>query len=77
MLSIIKRGLKFRAISPTNMNLESSRSHAIFIIKIVMNNLEDHSCKTGKLYLVDLAGSECVGKSGAQGQTLEEAKNIN
>lgn len=67
VLAIIKNGLKYRAVSATNMNLESSRSHAIFIIKIVMTNLEDHSCKTGKLYLVDLAGSECVGKSGAQG----------
>jgi kinesin family member 5 len=42
-----------------------------------MNNNEDGSQKTGKLYLVDLAGSERVGKTGAQGQTLEEAKGIN
>lgn len=42
-----------------------------------MNNLDDGSVKTGKLYLVDLAGSEKIGKTGAQGQTLEEAKNIN
>ena len=33
--------------------------------------------KTGKLYLVDLAGSEKVGKTGAAGKRLEEAKNIN
>ena len=32
---------------------------------------------TGKLYLVDLAGSEKVGKTGAEGEVLEEAKNIN
>ena len=42
-----------------------------------MNNVEDGSCKVGKLYLVDLAGSEKIGKTGAQGQTLEEAKSIN
>lgn len=42
-----------------------------------MNNQDDGSVKTGKLYLVDLAGSEKIGKTGAQGQTLEEAKNIN
>jgi len=30
-----------------------------------MNNVEDGSQKTGKLYLVDLAGSERVGKTGA------------
>jgi kinesin family protein 5 len=37
----------------------------------------DFSCKTGKLYLVDLAGSEKISKTGAKGQTLDEAKNIN
>ena len=42
-----------------------------------MNNNEDGSSKTGKLYLIDLAGSEKIGKTGAQGQTLEEAKSIN
>ena len=35
------------------------------------------SCKTGRLYLVDLAGSEKIDKTGASGQTLEEAKKIN
>jgi kinesin family protein 5 len=30
-----------------------------------MNNTEDGSSKTGKLYLVDLAGSEKVSKTGA------------
>ena len=33
--------------------------------------------KTGKIYLVDLAGSERISKTGAQGETLKEAKNIN
>jgi len=59
------------------MNAESSRSHSMFVMTITMNNLDDGSCKTGKLYLVDLAGSEKISKTGAVGQTLEEAKNIN
>lgn len=59
------------------MNAESSRSHSLFVITITMLNNDDGSCKTGKLYLVDLAGSEKIAKTGAQGQTLEEAKNIN
>jgi len=42
-----------------------------------MKNTEEGSQKTGKLYLVDLAGSEKISKTGAQVQTLEEAKNIN
>ena len=35
------------------------------------------SKRAGRLNLVDLAGSEKVGKTGAKGQTLEEAKKIN
>ena len=31
----------------------------------------------GKLHLVDLAGSERLSKSGATGDRMEEAKNIN
>eukprot|EP01051_Picozoa_sp_SAG22_P019072 SAG22_NODE_3404_length_1731_cov_3.185662_2_plen_114_part_00 len=37
----------------------------------------DESTLKGKLNLIDLAGSEKVGKTGAQGQTLKEAQNIN
>lgn len=59
------------------MNAESSRSHSIFVVTISQKNLVDGSVKSGKLYLVDLAGSEKVGKTGASGQTLEEAKKIN
>mmetsp|Transcript_5893 Transcript_5893/g.9554 ORF Transcript_5893/g.9554 Transcript_5893/m.9554 type:complete len:364 (+) Transcript_5893:157-1248(+) len=70
-------GTSNRSITATNMNAESSRSHSLFILTIIMNNTEDGSCKTGKLYLVDLAGSEKISKTGAVGQTLEEAKNIN
>lgn len=60
-----------------DMNAESSRSHSIFVITITQRNVETGAQKTGNLYLVDLAGSEKVGKTGASGQTLEEAKKIN
>jgi kinesin family member 5 len=60
----MKIGNKNRAICATNMNDESSRSHSIFILTITQNNLEDMSCKTGRLYLVDLAGSEKISKTG-------------
>lgn len=59
------------------MNAESSRSHSIFVITINQRNTETGAQKSGHLYLVDLAGSEKVGKTGASGQTLEEAKKIN
>ena len=74
---LMKLGNSNRSISATLMNAESSRSHSIFILTITQNNTTELSCKTGKLYLVDLAGSEKISKTGAEGQTLEEAKMIN
>jgi kinesin family protein 5 len=74
---VMRRGGTARAVAATNMNQESSRSHSIFVIQINQKNVETGSLKTGSLYLVDLAGSEKVGKTGASGQTLEEAKKIN
>lgn len=64
-------------LSYVDMNAESSRSHSIFLITINQRNVDTGAQKTGNLYLVDLAGSEKVGKTGASGQTLEEAKKIN
>ena len=66
-----------RVTASTNMNLESSRSHSIFLVTINQKDVNTGSQKSGMLYLVDLAGSEKVGKTGASGQTLEEAKKIN
>ncbi|OIW28414.1 kinesin-domain-containing protein [Coniochaeta ligniaria NRRL 30616] len=74
---VMRRGGNARAVAATNMNQESSRSHSIFVITITQKNVETGSAKSGQLFLVDLAGSEKVGKTGATGQTLEEAKKIN
>ena len=38
---------------------------------------QDGSQKSGRLNLVDLAGSERIAKTGATGQTLQEAMKIN
>ena len=75
--TIMDRGQRARAVASTNMNQESSRSHSIFVITISQKDTVTGSQKSGMLYLVDLAGSEKVGKTGASGQTLEEAKKIN
>ncbi|KAI5865052.1 kinesin-domain-containing protein [Durotheca rogersii] len=77
VFEVMKRGGAARAVAATNMNQESSRSHSIFVITVTQKNLETGSMKSGQLFLVDLAGSEKVGKTGASGQTLEEAKKIN
>jgi kinesin family protein 5 len=74
---VMRRGGAVRATAATNMNQESSRSHSIFVVTITQKNVETGSAKSGQLFLVDLAGSEKVGKTGASGQTLEEAKKIN
>jgi kinesin family protein 5 len=68
---------QLNSFQSVDMNAESSRSHSIFLITIQQRNTETGAQKTGNLYLVDLAGSEKVGKTGASGQTLEEAKKIN
>lgn len=66
-----------RSMAVTNMNEHSSRSHMIFVLTVEQKNLHDRSVKVGKLHLVDLAGSEKVAKTGATGERLDEAKNIN
>ncbi|KAI9303760.1 kinesin heavy chain [Cunninghamella echinulata] len=74
---VMRRGGSNRVVAYTNMNAESSRSHSMVMITITQKNVDTGAAKSGKLYLVDLAGSEKVGKTGASGQTLEEAKKIN
>lgn len=74
---LMRYGTSNREVGSTQMNAGSSRSHSIFILTVTQTSLSDFSSKTGKLYLVDLAGSEKVGKTGAEGRRLEEAKNIN
>lgn len=74
---VMRQGGSARAVASTNMNQESSRSHSIFAIVVTQKNTISGAQKSGQLFLVDLAGSEKVGKTGASGQTLEEAKKIN
>ncbi|KAL7316020.1 hypothetical protein PS15m_005169 [Mucor circinelloides] len=74
---VMRNGSGNRVVASTNMNAESSRSHSIVVVTITQKNIDTGAAKSGKLYLVDLAGSEKVGKTGASGQTLEEAKKIN
>ncbi|KAF2077864.1 hypothetical protein CYY_000826 [Polysphondylium violaceum] len=76
IMELIAFGEQSRSVAKTKMNQRSSRSHSILIITIEQKS-QDGSVKKGKLNLVDLAGSEKVSKTGAEGQTLEEAKKIN
>ncbi|XP_030636930.1 kinesin-like protein KIF13A isoform X2 [Chanos chanos] len=79
--SLMSEGNKSRTVAATNMNEESSRSHAVFSI-IVTQTLYDLQSgnsgeKVSKISLVDLAGSERVSKTGAAGERLKEGSNIN
>ena len=66
-------GDRRRSTASTNMNEHSSRSHAIFRLRIESRekNDEDECIKTSQLNLVDLAGSERAAATGASGQTLK------
>lgn len=77
MLHVMAQGNKNRTTGKTNMNEHSSRSHAIFMIKIEMCDLDTNKVKVGKLNLIDLAGSERQSKTGATAERLKEASKIN
>ncbi|KAG9391152.1 Kinesin motor domain [Carpediemonas membranifera] len=76
IMDVLEEGEKSRSVAFTEMNATSSRSHSVFIVKVDQRS-EEGSSIAGKLNLVDLAGSEKVSKTGAKGQTFEEAKRIN
>ena len=68
---------KNRKVAETKLNHNSSRSHCIMILEVEQSYRKEKIIKKGILNLVDLAGSEKVSKTGAVGETLEEAKKIN
>ncbi|PRQ21211.1 putative plus-end-directed kinesin ATPase [Rosa chinensis] len=88
MGSYLARGSLARATGSTNMNSQSSRSHAIFTITMEQKKIshslngannddigDDILC--AKLHLVDLAGSERAKRTGADGMRLKEGIHIN
>ncbi len=59
VLELIKKGLQNRATAVTLSNHNSSRSHAIFTIRVLSKEVNDNGeevVKSGQLNLVDLAG---------------------
>jgi kinesin family protein 13 len=79
--NLMGEGNKSRTVAATNMNAESSRSHAVFTIVLTQTLKDTMSGVTGekvaKMSLVDLAGSERAAKTGAVGDRLKEGSNIN
>ncbi|KAL5970278.1 Kinesin-II 95 kDa subunit [Taenia solium] len=71
-----------RSVGATNMNEQSSRSHAIFIVTVESCEARidpdgQRHIRVGKLNLVDLAGSERQSKTHSEGERLIEATKIN
>ncbi|KAL3830389.1 hypothetical protein ACJIZ3_019191 [Penstemon smallii] len=85
MVSYLLQGSLSRATGSTNMNSESSRSHAIFTIAVEQRRNTHSSAGNdvgddiliAKLHLVDLAGSERAKRTGADGIRLREGIHIN
>lgn len=90
-MNLLAIGDRNRNVASTSMNMSSSRSHAVYMVKIERRvkmteeelektnkgKAKDQSMTKSTLYLVDLAGSERVSKTKVSGVRLDEAKNIN
>ncbi|KAL5538433.1 hypothetical protein UlMin_042978 [Ulmus minor] len=79
VVKLLLQGAANRKVAATHMNCESSRSHSVFTC-IIESRWEKDSMahfRFARLNLVDLAGSERQKGSGAEGERLKEAANIN
>ncbi|KAH8174444.1 kinesin motor domain-containing protein [Sarocladium implicatum] len=68
---------KNRSVAATKANERSSRSHSVFILKLVGENSATGERCEGTLNLVDLAGSERLKHSQAEGDRMKETQSIN
>ena len=75
--SILQNAAANRSVAATKANERSSRSHSVFILKLMGENHITGERSEGTLNLVDLAGSERLSHSGATGERLKETQNIN
>ncbi|XP_046812560.1 kinesin-like protein KIF21B isoform X3 [Lucilia cuprina] len=85
-LRCLQQGALARTTASTQMNDQSSRSHAIFTILIRRQRLitsgseyvkDDLETLTSKFHFVDLAGSERMKRTGATGERAREGISIN
>ncbi|CAL8076204.1 unnamed protein product [Calicophoron daubneyi] len=77
MLNYIALAEKQRHTGSTRLNICSSRSHMIIILRVIGENELQRTTSRGTLTLADLAGSENVTKSGSKGERFMEAACIN
>lgn len=79
MVAVLNQGMKHRKIGSHELNKDSSRSHSILTIYLVieLNANGQVLRKIGKLSFVDLAGSERLKESKSQGTMIKETQQIN
>ncbi|XP_071713247.1 kinesin-like protein KIN-4A [Rutidosis leptorrhynchoides] len=87
MTACLEQGCSNRSVASTDMNNQSSRSHAIFTIILEQKDKDKGEAKSSdimgeeyrcaKLHLVDLAGSERAKRAGSEGVRLKEGIQIN
>ena len=80
-MQILRKGMEHRRAAETAMNHVSSRSHAVFVLR-VRSQIQDEESgiikyREAKFTLVDLAGSERQKMTHADGERLKEASMIN
>ena len=75
--NLLERAASNRSVAATKANERSSRSHSVFILKLIGENKATGERSEGTLNLVDLAGSERLAHSQAVGDRLKETQNIN
>uniref|UniRef100_A0A671WC25 Kinesin family member 21B n=1 Tax=Sparus aurata TaxID=8175 RepID=A0A671WC25_SPAAU len=84
LLQCLKLGALSRTTASTQMNAQSSRSHAIFTIHLCQMRVCQHAITQpefetlmAKFHFVDLAGSERLKRTGATGDRAREGISIN
>ena len=78
-MDLFTRGTERRKVASTTMNRHSSRSHALFVLHVKTEYIQDGKSITrnAAFTLVDLAGSERQKATEAAGERLKEASRIN
>ena len=74
---LLAKAAKKRRTAATNCNSRSSRSHSVFRLAVCGRHAESGTETNSRINLIDLAGSERLAVSGATGDRLKEAQNIN
>src|SRR5688572_9658485 len=74
---ILRRASNTRSVAATAANERSSRSHSVFILRLIGQNSITGQRSEGTLNLVDLAGSERLSHSQSAGDRLKETQRIN